>query len=192
VSPAPARRALGAVLAGGAGRRLGGEKAGALLAGRPLISYPLAALGAAGIEELPPLALPVHREPASPRHPLTGIVAALRASAATAPSPRPLIAIACDLPFVAPELLTALAATPEPLVVTALDGRPQPLLARYDTSLLAELEAALEAEEPLTRTVERLRPRTVDSAELARFGDPARLLFNVNDAEDLRRAEAFT
>jgi len=41
---------LGAVLAGGQGSRLGGAKPTADLAGRPLISYPLAALAAAGIE----------------------------------------------------------------------------------------------------------------------------------------------
>ena len=41
---------LGAVLASGRGSRLGGAKATAELGGRPLISYPLVALAAAGIE----------------------------------------------------------------------------------------------------------------------------------------------
>src|SRR4051812_50149949 len=40
---------LGAVLAGGRGSRLGGGKAGIQLSGRPLISYPLAAIAAAGL-----------------------------------------------------------------------------------------------------------------------------------------------
>ncbi len=183
---------LGAVLAGGRGSRLGGEKAGVELGGRPLISYPLAALRAAGIEAvvcakpgqaLPPLGVRVIPEPAAPRHPLCGIVVALRSAA-----PQPLIAIACDLPFVPPALLAMLAAAPEPLVIPALGRRPQPLLARYEASLLPELEAALEREEPLVRTVERLRPRLLGEAELAPFGDPRRLLFNVNDPADLRRA----
>ena len=39
--------ALIAILAGGRGTRLGGDKARAELAGRPLISYPLAAAAAA-------------------------------------------------------------------------------------------------------------------------------------------------
>lgn len=184
--------ALGAVLAGGLGSRLGARKAGIELGGRPLISYPLAAIAAAGLdavvltkpgEGLPALDVPVLVEPAEPRHPLCGIVAALRMG-------RPIVAVACDLPFVAPGLIELLAEAREPLVVPTLGGRPQPLLARYEPGLLPQLEAALEREEPLTRTVESLGPRLLAEDELARFGDPRRLLFNVNDPDDLREAEA--
>jgi molybdopterin-guanine dinucleotide biosynthesis protein A len=183
---------LGAVLAGGLGSRLGARKAGIELGGRSLISYPLAAIAAAGLdavvltkpgEELPALDVPVLAEPAEPRHPLCGIVAALRMG-------RPIVAVACDLPFVSPGLIELLAGMSEPLVVPTLDGRPQPLLARYEPSLLPQLEAALEREEPLTRTVESLGARLLGEDELAHFGDPARLLFNVNDPDDLREAEA--
>jgi molybdopterin-guanine dinucleotide biosynthesis protein A len=199
--------ALGVVLAGGRGSRMGGKKAMVELAGRPLISYPLAAIEAAGLDaavvtkpgEVPPQlrgsfvgsgttkeprnSVEVFEESALPRHPLTGIVAALRIG-------RPIVAVACDLPFVAPGLISLLAAAPEPLVVPSLDGRPQPLLARYEPSLLPVLEEALEREEPLTRTVETLRPRLLAEYALAPFGDPPRLLFNVNDPDDLRQAEA--
>jgi molybdopterin-guanine dinucleotide biosynthesis protein A len=176
------------------------------LGGRPLISYPLAAIAAAGLDVVvvakpgePPLssrgslrthlggrepreAVAVLEEPVEPRHPLCGIVAALRLG-------RPIVAFACDLPFVAPGLIELLAEAREPLVIPTLAGRPQPLLARYEPSLLAQLEEALEREEPLTSTVEALGPRLVTEGELARFGDPARLLFNVNDPADLLRAE---
>jgi molybdenum cofactor guanylyltransferase len=181
---------LGVVLAGGRGSRLGGAKATARLAGRPLIDYPLAAIAAAGLEavvcakpgeELPP-SVPVLEEPVEPRHPLCGIVAALRLG-------RPVVAVACDLPFVVPGLIELLAGAGEPLVVPTLEGRPQPLPARYEPGLLVQLEAALAREEPLARTVEALGPRLLAEDELARFGDPARLLFNVNDPDDLRRAE---
>lgn len=177
------------------------------LNGRPLYSYPLAAIEAAGLDavvvtkpgEAPPpsrgsfrthtvrkeprLGVPVLEEPTEPRHPLVGIVAALRLG-------RPVVAVACDLPFVAPGLIELLAAAPESLVVPTLAGRPQPLLARYEPSLLAQLEEALAREEPLSRTVEELDARFLDEDELARFGDPRRLLFNVNDPDDLREAEA--
>lgn len=183
---------LGAVLAGGAGRRLGGAKATARLAGRALVEYPLEALAAAGIEavvvakpetELPALAVPVLRELDEPRHPLLGIVTALRAAAG-----RPVLAVACDLPLVTPALLAALAAAPEPLVLAAPGGEAQPLLGRYAPQLLPDLEAALAREEPLRRTVAALRPRLLADPELARFGDPAELLLNVNDSSDLERA----
>ena len=199
--------ALGAVLAGGRGSRLGGGKAAVELGGRPLISYPLAATAAAGLEavvvtkpgeglpsprassrpdsahEQPSDSVRVLEEPEAPRHPLTGIVAALREG-------RPTVAVACDLPFVAPGLIELLAGAREPLVVSTMHGRPQPLLARYEPSLLPQLEAALAREEPLTRTVEALDPRLLGEDELARFGYPGRLLFNVNDRDDLHRAEA--
>lgn len=184
---------LGAVLAGGRGSRIGGAKATVELAGRPLIAYPLAALEAAGVEavvvakpgsELPPLGCPIIREPELPHHPLCGIVAALRAARG-----RAVIVIACDMPLTDPALLAHLAAAGDPLLVPVLDGHLQPLQARYGPELGPRLEAALEREEPLRRTVESLSPRLLGSEELSRFGNPERLLFNVNDGEDLRRAE---
>jgi molybdopterin-guanine dinucleotide biosynthesis protein A len=193
-SHTPSGRALGVVLAGGRGERIGGGKAAVDLGGRPLASYPLDAMAAAGLEavvcakpgeELPALAAPVLVEPAEPRHPLCGVLAALEAGKG-----RAVVVAACDLPFVPPPLLAFLAGAREPLVVPAVGGRLHPLLARYDPALLPDLEAALEREEPLTRTVERLRPRLLAEDELARFGDPGRILFNVNDRDDLRRAEA--
>lgn len=185
--------AIGAVLAGGAGSRLGGAKASTELGGRPLIEYPIAAAEAAGLKpvvvakpdsKLPPLTVRIIREPDRPRHPLCGIVAALRCAAE-----RPAVVIGCDMPFVSPALLGWLASTREPLVVPVLDGRPQPLLARYDASLLPELEAALAAEEPLQRTVGSLRPRLLPERTVARFGDPQRLGLNVNAPADIELAE---
>jgi molybdopterin-guanine dinucleotide biosynthesis protein A len=186
--------AVGAVLAGGRGSRLGGAKPTAELAGRPLITYPLAALATAGIDsfvvakhdtELPPLTADIVAEPEQPTHPLAGIVAALRHAGG------PLVVLGCDFPFAPPALLRALADAPEPLVVPAPGGDPQPLMARWAPELLPRLEDALEREEPLRRTVAALDPRLLDDAELARFGDPARAFLNVNTRDDLARATAF-
>jgi len=217
----------GAVLAGGHGSRLGGAKPTAELAGRPLISYPLAALAAAGIDAFVvaksasglrgrPLARPDQGgrplarqtdlkstavgtpderttapapggvetviEPPRPTHPLAGIVAALRHAE------RPLVVLGCDFPFAPPALLRALATAPEPLVVPAPGGDPQPLMARWAAELLPDLEAALARAEPLRRTVATLAPRLLDDTELTRFGDPARAFLNVNTPADLRAA----
>jgi len=185
--------AVGAVLAGGRGARIGGAKAMVRLGGSPLISYPLAAVEEAGLEplvvakadsELPPLRCPTILEPDSPRHPLCGIVAALRQAGG-----RPVVAVGCDMPFATPALLRWLGSAPEPLVVPRAEGSLQPLPARYDGALLPALEEALAAERALRGTLEALRPRIVAEPELARFGDPRRLCFNVNSRADLRRAE---
>lgn len=185
--------AVGAVLAGGLGSRLGGAKATFELAGRPLVSYPLAAVEQAGLEplvvakrdsDLPPMGCTVLREPDLPRHPLCGIVAALRHA-----GPRPLVAIGCDMPFAGAPLLAWLGSAPEPLVVPSLEGNLQPLPGRYDGALLPDLQDALARGEPLRRTLESLRPRLAGEADLARFGDPRRLCFNVNTRADAQRAE---
>lgn len=186
-------RPVGAILAGGRGSRIGGAKALVELAGRPLISYPVAAVEQAGLEavvvakpdsELPPLACRVVHEPEQPRHPLCGVVAALRHT-----GERPLVTIGCDMPFADAALLAWLASIPEPLAVASLDGQLQPLPGRYGGAHLAALADALEREEALGRTLASLRPRLLGEDELARFGDPWRLCFNVNTRADLERAE---
>jgi molybdopterin-guanine dinucleotide biosynthesis protein A len=199
--------ARGAVLAGGRGSRLDGAKATADLGGKPLISYPLDALAAADLQPFvvvkpatapsvrslfrigvqtanggPDGAVEVVVEPAEPTHPLAGIVAALRRAQ------RPLVVLGCDFPFVPPALLRFLADAPEPLVVPAPGGDAQPLVARWTPELLPDLEAALAREEPLRRTVAALGPRLLTDAELAAFGDPARVFFNVNTPADLHLA----
>jgi molybdopterin-guanine dinucleotide biosynthesis protein A len=185
---------VGAVLAGGASRRMGTAKATLELAGRPLLEYPLAAVQGAGLEPvvvakpdspLPPLAVPFWEEPAEPIHPLTGIIAALHAA-----GDRPVLTVACDMPFVTAELIADLAAHVTPLVVPDLDGRLHPLLARWHPSLLPALRDALDREAPLQVVAADLDAQRLGTAELRRFGDPARLLFNVNAPGDLEAAAA--
>lgn len=196
-SPDPSAGTLIAVLAGGAGSRLGGDKATAELSGRPLIEYPLEAARAAAAggpaevvvvakpdSALPPFPERVLREPEQPRHPLCGIVAALREADGHA-----VVAVACDMPFATSELIAWLANVPERLAVPRASGRLHPLLGRYGGELLPRLEAALADEAALQQTVAALDPLELGEAELSRFGDPERLLFNVNTAADLQTAE---
>jgi molybdopterin-guanine dinucleotide biosynthesis protein A len=70
-------------------------------------------------------------------------------------------------------------------------SRPQPLLARCLPEHLPSLRQALVEQRSLRAAIGELSPRIVDERELARFGDPERLCFNVNDAEDLRLAEGW-
>jgi molybdopterin-guanine dinucleotide biosynthesis protein A len=182
---------LGVVLAGGRGRRLGGGKAVAQLCGRPMISYPLAALEAVLPEvvvlakadtELP--SLPSHTtqwsESEPLQHPLVGLRTALELAAG-----RTVLVCAVDLPLVSPALVRRLAFDePEsvPAVVTGHAGAIQPLLGRYSAQALEPLRAA-DPEIPLRRAVGALEP------QLLEVGDPLEL-FNVNTPADLARAAA--
>jgi molybdopterin-guanine dinucleotide biosynthesis protein A len=184
--------AIGVVLAGGRSSRIGGAKALADLAGQPLISYPLAALDAAGLDPvvvakgsspLPELTCTVIREPPRPSHPLCGVIAALRWGGG-----RPVVVVGCDMPFVTAPLLAWLASL-DGLVVPEVDDRLQPLLARYEAAYAGALENALRGRHSMREAVAALEPRILDERELRRFGDPGRLFFNVNDTAGLHRAE---
>jgi hypothetical protein len=56
--------------------------------------------------------------------------------------------------------------------------------------VLGELRAALVERRSLQETIRSLAAVLMGSAELEMFGDPQRLLFNVNTPLDLARAEA--
>lgn len=184
---------IGAVLAGGAGRRIGGGKAVVELHGRPLIGYPVGVLRAALGEvvvvakpdsELPPLpAVEIWSEPPEPRHPLAGIVHALQRAGG-----RAVLVAAGDLPFLTTPLVRELAgadARGRPVLLPRAEGRLQPLLARYEPAALAPLAAALHGPlAPLTEMVEAVGPHVLDVA------DDADAFFNVNLPEDLLTATA--
>jgi molybdopterin-guanine dinucleotide biosynthesis protein A len=183
---------VGVVLAGGAGRRIGGGKATVALNRRPLISYPLEAvwraLGNVAIvakldTELPNVpGAAVWIEPPQPRHPLTGIVHALSLAEG-----RPVLVCAGDMPFVTPELIRSIAWTdpgPAPAVVARSQGQLQPLLACFRPAALRPLaEAARDPNIALRDAVAALHPCPYEV-------DDAELLFNVNTPDDLLQAAA--
>ena len=186
---------IAAVLAGGLGERLGGSKASATLAGRPLVEHPLGAAGEAGLEAivvakrstvLPPLDVPVVYEPQRPQHPLLGVITALEFASQSARLPG-VVMLACDMPFLTGPLLAWLAGL-EGAVMASVDGRAQPLLSRLPVEAQQALERALAERRSLRSAFASLAPRVVGERELSRFGDPARLCFNVNGPKDLRTA----
>jgi molybdopterin-guanine dinucleotide biosynthesis protein A len=122
---------------------------------------------------LPPLAMPVWREPAAPVHPLLGIVTALERA------DRAVLAIACDMPFLTSDLLARLAEGPEAAVES--DGRLAPFPARYEPAALPALRAALAREAPVRATLAALAPLTIAIED-------ARVVASVNTPEELANA----
>ncbi len=182
-----------AVLAGGAGSRLGGRKADARLGDRSLIEHVLAAIREARIDPfvvakrrtvLPDLDAEIIHEPDEPRHPLAGIVTALEASADG------VLVLACDLPFVPPELIRRLAGLDAELAVCGSEDGLEPLVGRYPAAAAKPLAAALRRMTPVREAVANLSPRVIGPGELAEFGDPATILLNVNTPADVVCAEA--
>ncbi len=68
-------------------------------------------------------------------------------------------------------------------------GRLHPLLARYDPTATGALSDALAERASVHEAVRQAGAQIVPEDEIARFGDPERLLFNVNTPADLARAE---
>ena len=182
-------RPVGAILAGGAGRRIGGQKAIVELQGKPLISYPLEAVGqvlsrvailAKAGTELPPVSrVAVWLEPETPRHPVVGITQALALAGG-----RPVLICAGDLPFVTPQLVRRLIkADPgrAPAVVACAEGQMQPLLGCYQPRALELLAAeAKAASGRLMEIVGALHPVLLEC-------DPDEL-FDIDSPEDLLQA----
>ena len=172
---------------------MGEPKAMVELGGRPMVARVVAAVGSAGLEPivvakpdspLPRLDCRVLSEPSEPQHPLTGILAALRASAG-----RGVVTIACDMPLVPAKLLTWISHLEEEIAVCEVGGRIEPLLGRYSPSLADKLEQALEAGAAMRDAVAELNPYLIREQSLSRFADPERIVFNVNSPEDVATAE---
>src|SRR3954449_4911304 len=164
------------------GRLPRARRPGVARAGRPPLAGALAAAAEAGLgavvvakpgSALPPLDVPAWAEPEQPSHPLAGLVAALARVA-----PRPIVALACDMPFVPPELIARLAG----LDAVAAVPRGEAVPARYASAALPALRAGLAREAPLRAVLAQLRPAEVTAAPEALLG--------VNDPAALARAEA--
>lgn len=186
------------VLAGGRSTRFGGEKAIALLHGRPLLLWAARRLEAScdpvSVNARPDTGaavlaashgLPVlHDAPGDPDGPLAGVKAGL--SWARGLGAEALAVSPCDAPLLPDDLFDRLieaAGSGAALAVTD-DGR-QPLCAVWPVSALQMLTQALAggAHPPTWRALEEL------GAKAVRF-EPADAFANINTREDLAAAEA--
>lgn len=182
---------VGAVLAGGAGRRIGGDKAIVVLEGRPLVQWVVGVIKPltddVAIVAKPDTLLPelgadieIWLEPEADFHPLNGVVHALSRA-----NERAVLVVAADMPLMSKAVIERLL-RPAPAGshgrVARVDGRLQPLCARYEPSALERLESF----EPGARATDTILALGV---EIEDFEDPLPF-FNVNAPEDLLTAGA--
>jgi molybdopterin-guanine dinucleotide biosynthesis protein A len=182
---------VGAVLAGGAGRRIGGDKAAVGLEGQPLVQWVIDAVTpvtdsvavVAKTETLLPQIDPhvsLWLETDAEFHPLLGIVHALTCARGQA-----VLVVAADMPLITPAVLACLAQQPAAGSngrIASVDGRLQPLCASYEPQALTKLRD-FDRDARATDTVLAL------GVEIVEFDDPLPF-FNVNAPEDLLTAGA--
>lgn len=198
VKEAPDATVAAAVLAGGAGTRIGGDKAARRLAGRPLLAHVLSALAPQAerlavvartipdAERLVALAAPFLPQgvagriaAVADRPGCEGPVAALLGAADWSEAPR-LLTAPVDAPFLPGDLAARLAAglAPPARAAVAADGGLHPTILLAETAALRTLAPA----GSLRATLAPLSPAAVPF--------PAEALANVNTAADLAGAEA--
>src|SRR5580765_4185584 len=180
----------GAILAGGQSTRFGGrDKSALLLDGRALLDHQLAALAPAVDEVL------IVGGPRATIHdivpgcgPLGGLHAALTAAHGGA-----VLIVACDMPYLSTPFLTYLLsfATEADIVVPRTERGYHPLCAVYTRACLEPVAARLaDRRLKMRELVDSLRTRVVPVDEIRQFGDPDRLLANVNTPADYAGLEA--
>jgi molybdopterin-guanine dinucleotide biosynthesis protein A len=185
----------GALLLGGASRRMGRDKA-RLRIGDESVAARLARLLAGLFEEVllvggdPPADAPGRRVPdrEGPRSALRGLVSALEAARGER-----VLVLATDLPLVPIELLLALLAFPEAAVVAPRDAHGvQPLCALYRRAPVLALAAQRLAagELALHGLLDALEVAHLEQEDLARVDPEGVALFNLNTPEDLERLRA--
>jgi molybdenum cofactor guanylyltransferase len=188
----------GAIVAGGASSRFGGQAKGLLRVGgrriidriasalRPVVETIALVSNAPDAPDWLPGAAVWHDERRE-RASIVGIHTALRHAEAA-------IVVAWDMPFVTEPLVRAIARALAPGVAAVVpDGPsgPEPMCALYTRDCLAAVERALATNDlRMTALVERLpRLARVPLDDIKQLGDPSRLFFNVNTPEDLVAAE---
>ena len=188
------------ILAGGFGRRLGQDKATTEAGGRPLLHW--SALAAAEVsddivlarrphQQFPALTGVAWREAIDHRHdrgPLAGLEAALPTIQHDLA-----VAVACDMPFLQPALLRAVAeaCADVEIAMPYLDGVAQPLLAAYRPSIVPHATALLDNGDGRIRALLPLTEHRLLQPDELRSHDPALESFtNVNTADDLARVDA--
>ncbi len=121
--------------------------------------------------------------------PLAGLHAGLGAAAADFG-----LIVACDMPFLNPNLLAHMAELPrryQALVPRTADGRWHPAHAVYSRACLpVAAELLAEGNSSMLRLMSRLKVRELSEEEMRRYDPEGLSLFNLNDPKDLERARA--
>ncbi|HET7276292.1 MAG TPA: molybdenum cofactor guanylyltransferase [Longimicrobiaceae bacterium] len=192
---------LAVLLAGGRGRRFGGEKALARVGGVPIAVRTRDALGAAGLEVAvsgsetlaEALRLPFLPDLSPGLGPLAGLDAAL--GWAISRGSTGVLCVACDMPFLSTSLIRhtiALAdgATTDVVIPESAGPRGvEPLCAWYSVRCAPIVSNRLgQGDFAMAHILSELSVTTISISQIRRYGDPDTLFLNVNTPADLDRA----
>ena len=189
---------IGAVLAGGYGRRIGCDKATVELDGRPLISYPVGALRSAGLDVV--LALRSGQEMLAGLDDVSfvhdefegaGPLGGLHALLKWMPGEWALV-VSCDQPFVRVNLLHGImshSGCTADAVVARMSECLQPMPGLFRKTCLPFVEEALaKGEMGLRNLLHHIRLYELEGEEIDRLDFERSSFININTPEDLANA----
>jgi len=186
----------GLILAGGASRRMGRNKAFLELGGRPLIEIVLERLAQVCAEVLivagdtapySGLGVPTVRDRFTGAGVLGGLHAGLEAASCELA-----IAVGCDMPFLNPDLLRAFVewSVGFDVVLLRREEEVEPLHATYRRTCLLPIEEAIRAgRQRIISFFDRVRVRYLMPEEVIPLDPELRSFFNVNTPEEWERAQ---
>jgi len=188
-----------AIIGGGAATRFGGrDKSRLVIGGTSIINRQAAQLQPL-VQEIFIVASQAERFADTPwrvvpdEFPGTGVIGGIATALGATRADR-VLTVACDLPFLSAALLSRLlelAAEPgvDAAWVETADG-PEPLIACYRTTSAGRIRDAIAAGQLRAGALaDRLTIRTIGPDALRAFGDPARLVANINSPDDLSTIE---
>ncbi len=185
-----------AILAGGESSRMGTDKSFVELGGKPLIAQVIERACPLGLpmmiiakqpECYQVFALPVMMDVLPDRSSLSGLYSAIYHSRSDFT-----LCVACDMPFLKPELLAYIISlrTGYDAIVPVVGGHPQGLHALYNKTCLEPMRQQLKQNHLKIRDLyEQVNTRWVDEDELYRYDADLTAFVNVNTPEALRAAE---
>ena len=188
----------GAILAGGAATRFGGEDKSALVVGgRTILERQLASLRSVVgsillITNDPSCVVPPDVQIVGDEVRGAGAIGGLFTALARAPTPWTLV-VACDMPFVTAPFLAHLCAIAESgdadVVIPRTHDGVQPLCAAYARRVVGIVRRQIDSQSLKMRDVlAHVRVREVGPTEIDAFDKGNSLFLNINSPEDYRRA----
>lgn len=191
-----------AINAGGKSSRMGTDKSFVPVLGKPMIEHVLDRVRGLGqdetivitnrLEDYAHLGLPLFSDVLPDKGSLGGIYSAVAHS-----QHEYTLVVACDMPFLNPDLLRHMIALigepggPYDVIVPRVDEHPQGLHAIYSKGCLSPIRARLEADRlKVIGFYDQVRVRYLDPAEYQRFDPQGRSFLNINTPDELRAASA--
>ncbi len=191
-----------AIMAGGKSSRMGTDKSFVVLAGKPLIEHALARVSDLGQDETilitnkpeaySHLGLPMYGDVIPDKGSLGGIYTAIHYSRSEYT-----LTVACDTPFVSPELfrymigLREAEGGPYDVIVPRFEKYPQGLHAIYRKACLEPIRERMDADKlHVIGFYPKVRVRYLEEPEYEQFDAKGLSFFNVNTPEELAQAEA--